>query len=283
MRIIVGIGPRLLESADDGRTWTEGTRVVPPPTAPRVIGARAGLAPPAPTGWTISDIHVGADGLGFAAGSEPSHGKGQRDSTARFLRTRDAGDTWERIDPDIGFWGRFRAGASWPPEEVDSIAVRSGGLLAFTWEDPWLYEGPHCHIALSADAGSSWRYARLPDGCTWLVLEPGALRVSGGGVARWSGSKFQRESFQLDWMLPPGYWDAPVPVRLVRFTSEMDGLGLTVSWIRDAARQPDSHQPPLVGLARTRDGGRLWTVQNTWEGPLATDLNERYQVDLDVV
>jgi hypothetical protein len=283
--IAVGIGARLLESADGGRSWTEGARAVPPPTEPRLHGARDGIRPPAPAGWDMSHVHIGADGIGLAAGCESVRGDEWRSSTARFWRTGDGGVTWQAIEPDIGFWGRLRAWPSWPPEEVDSVAVLAGGVVAFAWEDPWLYEGPHCHIVLSADVGARWRYVRLPDGCNALACGPGPLRVFGSGriEVRSGSGAFRREAVQLDWNLPPGYSEGNLPPRSVQFTSESEGLGLVVSWPREKPpRPPEELPPPLVGLARTEDGGRLWRVVSTWEGPRFTDLNRRHQLTLDL-
>ena len=285
MRITVGIGARLLESADGGGSWTESARAVPRPTEPRLRGVCDGVRPPAPAGWELGHVHIGSDGFGLAAGCEPIPGGSSRDSTARFWRTGDGGATWQAIEPDIGRWGRLRAGASWPPGQVDSIAVLAGGLLAFAWDDPWLFDGPHCHIVLSADAGARWRYARLPDGCNELACGPGPLRVFSGGrvVTRTGSGSLRRETIGLDWNRPPGYRPGPLPVRLVQFTSESKGFALVVSWPRDEPpKTPEQLPPPLVGLAHTRDGGRRWNVVTTWEGPRSTDLNRRHELALDV-
>ena len=60
-------------------------------------------------------------------------------------------------------------------------------------------------------------------------------------------------------------------------------LALVVSWPRDdPPRTPEELPPPLVGLARSEDGGRLWKVVSTWEGPRSTDLNRRHEITLDV-
>ena len=286
MHITVGIGARLLESGDGGLSWTEGVRVIPPPTEPRIHGAREGLGLPAPAGCDMSDVHIGVDGIGLAAGCEPVANGGGRSSIARFWLTRDGGASWQAIQPDIGFLGRLRAWPSWPPEEVDSVEVLAGGLMAFAWEDPWLHEGPKSHIALSADGGDRWRYVRLRIGYNALACGPGPLRILGGGrITEWSGARsFRRESIRLEWDLPPGYWNDPVPLRFVRFTSEADGLALVVSWPRDdPPRTPEELPPPLVGLARSHDGGRRWKVVSTWEGPRSTDLNRRHEITLVVL
>ena len=284
MRIAVGIATRLLESADDGRSWSERARAVPPPAEPILHGTRnANL--PMPAGWTLTHVHLGAGGIGFAAACEPVRGAPGRSSNARFLGTRDGGATWQPIQPDIGLWGRLRARASWPPEEVDSVIVMPDGLVAFAWEDPWLYDGPHCHLVLSTEAGSRWRYTRLPDGCSWLVCGPGPLRVSGAGrmAVRSNAGSFRRETLHVDWKLPPDYWQLPLPVRLMRFTSETEAFALVVSWPRDETRRPGKDvPPPLIGVARSVDGGLQWKVVHTWEGPESIDLNSRHVLTLDV-
>jgi hypothetical protein len=284
VRIIVGIGPRLLESVDGGRTWTGAARTVPAPTEPSLRGVRDDLTLRVPTGWTLDYVHIGAEGIGIAAGREPVLGDRSRDSTAKYWLTRDGGVSWQAVQPDIGIWGRLRAGFSWPPEYIDSVVVLAGGLVALVWEDPWIFEGPHNHIVLSADEGASWRYARLRDGY-WPACGPEPLRIFGAGrvAVRSESGSFRREIVRLDWKLPPGYWDDPVPLRFPQFTSEAEGFALVVSWPRDVPlRSPEELGPPLVGLARCQDGGRLWKVVSTWEGPRSTDLNRRHEITLDV-
>lgn len=285
MLITLGIGARRLESSDGGRNWTEGTRPIPPPNRPVLRGVRDGLRLPAPAGWSLSHVFIGAGGVGFAAGSEPTGAARGRTSNARFWRTRDAGATWEAMNPDIGFWDRLRAWPSWPPESVDAVAVLAGGLFAFAWEDPWIYDNPHTHIAISTDGGSRWRCRRLPVATTGLAQGPGPLRVFGGPrIVQWSGSRLIRgDSTRFEWQLPPGYWSSPVPLRSVQFTSETDGYALVVSWPRDHHQRPaEELPPPLVGLASTRDGGRIWRMVNMWEGPRSVDLNRRHELALDV-
>src|SRR5262245_33755938 len=99
MRITVGIEARLLESADDGRTWIERTRVVPPPTNPTVRGGRDGMRLPALAGWRMTDVHIGPDGVGLGAGREPVRGDNRRDWIARFWLTWDGGATWQPVHP----------------------------------------------------------------------------------------------------------------------------------------------------------------------------------------
>lgn len=248
-------------------------------------GARNTASLPAATGSAISHVCFGADGIGLAVGSEPVSGKDRRDSIARFWLTRDGGLTWQSIQPNIGFWGRLRAGASWPPEEVESVTVLTDGRVAFAWEDPWLHEGPHCHIVLSADEGARWRYARLPDGCNWLASGPGPLRIFGAGrmASRSDSKSFRSGTYGLLWNLPPGYWENDLPPRFPQFTSEAEGFALAASWPRDdPPRRPEELPPPLVGLLRSQDGGRVWKAVSTWEGPRSTDLNRRHELVLNV-
>lgn len=288
MLISVGIRERLLESADDGRSWTEGVRIVPPPTDPQVRGAHEGLRPAVPNGCLLTHVQIGPGGNGLAAASETARGDLGHRSTAKLWLTRDGGASWQSIQPpDIGFWGRLRAGSGWPPEEIDSVTVLAGGVLAFAWEDPWLHENSHCHLLLSADGGVAWRYSRLPDGCVNLAWGPGPLRVFGlGQVAVWSGSgSFRREPTRLDWGVPPGYFGSGgiYPRPFAQFRSETEGLALVVRWPKDdPPRRPEELPPPLVGLARTRDGGRLWKIEQIWEGPRAADLNRRHVFTLDL-
>jgi hypothetical protein len=176
---------------------------------------------------------------------------------------------------------------SWPPEAVHSIAVLTGGVMAFAWEDPWLFEGPHCHIALSDDGGTRWRYARLPDGCCELVCGPGPVRIFGGAgvfAVRSGSTSFGRETSRLDWNRPPGYRDHPLPIRLPRFTSEAEGFAIVVTWPQEEPppRPREELPPPLVALVRSENGGLRWRVVSTWEGPRSDDFNRRHQVALEV-
>ena len=285
MRITVGIVTRLLMSADGGRSWIESARTVPASAEPKRRGTPHASPLTVPLGWKLSHVHVGSDGAGLAAGSEPVSGPGQRTSIARFWRTRDGGATWQPTEPDIGRWGRLRAWPSWPPEAVDSIAVLSGGLLAFAWDDPWIYEGPHSHLVHSEDGGSHWRYTRLPDGCIDLAQGLGPLRVFGGArvVERSSSGALRREATDLAWILPPEYWQTPRPLRSVQFISEAEGYALVASWPREVpGKKAEDLPPPLIGFARTEDGGRRWKVVGSWEGPRSVDLNERHELALEV-
>jgi hypothetical protein len=56
VRITVGIGPRLLESVDGGRTWTEAARTVAAPTEPSLRGVRDDLTLRVPTGSRTAAI-----------------------------------------------------------------------------------------------------------------------------------------------------------------------------------------------------------------------------------
>src|SRR5688500_8116851 len=47
LRLGVGIGARLFESADGGRTWDERAREAPNDAEPRIRGATSGFTPPA--------------------------------------------------------------------------------------------------------------------------------------------------------------------------------------------------------------------------------------------
>ena len=283
----MGIRNRLLESADGGRTWTEGNRTVPDQNDPTLLGMRDGMgAPAAPPGWRLTFVHVGPDRAGLAAGCESGLRLGDPKAPARFWRTGD-GVTWDEIAPDIGRWGRMRAWPSWPPEEVDTLAVLNGGLLAFAWEDPWLHENPHSHLVLWRDGEPRWRYVRLPDGCSELATGPGPLRVFGPGrvVVRSASGSFRRESIKADWSAPSGYYSSPSPWpgRLIQFTSESEGFAIRVMWPRDdPPRTPQQLPPPLVGLTHTQDGGRRWEVMTTWEGPRAENFNRRHEVTLEV-
>jgi len=289
VRITVGIGARLFESTDDGRNWTSGARVVPPESEPRTRGLAAGLDPPRVTGWTTTDVHVGPEGVGLAVGTEPVRREkpGERTSIARFMRTIDAGVTWQAIQPEIGRWERMRAWPSWPPEAVDSIAVLAGAMMAFAWEDPWIFDDPDSHLVFSVDGGAHWRYRRMPKGCAGLASGPGPLRVFGGRrglVVRSDAGSFRRETSVLENWSRPGYWGDQIPLRFVQFTSVTEGLCLVVSWHRDEEppRPRKEMPPPLIGLARTGDGGHSWKVISIWEGPQNTDLNRRHQLALEI-
>lgn len=279
MRITVGIATRLLESADDGRSWTEATREVPADDQPRVWGVGRDRLPAVPPGWTLTEVHVLPDGIGLAAGCEPTPepAPNHRDTTARFFRTTDSGATWQPLHPDIGWWGRVRSLYGWPAEAVDSIGILPGGEMAFTWEDPWIFEGSQVHTVVSPDGGATWRYFRGLGG--YVVAGPGPLRVcSGAFLAVWTDrGRFRREPARVEWRLPDGYLgEYGFWTRTPRFISEEEGCAITATWSRDRAR------PPLVGLARTRDGGHFWEVTDTWEGPMGTDINRRHMLTVDV-
>ena len=283
--ITIGIGSRQLTSDDEGRSWKEGSRTLPPGTDPRVYGTRDWLGIPVPPGWSLKEVHVAADGLGLAAGREPvERDESGGDSIARFWRTRDAGASWQPIRPTIGFWSRVRAFGGWPPQDVDSIAVQPGGLMAFAWEDPWLHDGANNHIVLSIDGGDTWRYGRLGHWSTELAKGPGPLRAFGMKSAERFGGALRGEKSEIDWARPPTHGNEGLPFRSARFISDTDGFSVVVSFPRDEnpPRRREEMPPPLVGLARTRDGGRHWTVVKTWEGPRDIDINERHVITLDV-
>jgi hypothetical protein len=283
--ITVGIGSRLLTSDDEGRSWNEGSRTLPPRTDPKIYGLRDPLKIQIPPGWSLTEAHVAADGIGLAAGFEPvPRDESGCDSIARFWRTRDGGATWQSIHPTIGFWSRLRAFGGWPPQEVDSIAVQPGGLMAFAWEDPWLHDGPNNHIVFSTDGGDRWRYGRLDHWLTELARGPGPLRVLGAKSAVRFGGALRGEKSELDWSRPATHWREGIPLRSARFISDTDAYAIVVSFPRDEnpPRPREQMPPPLVGLAQSRDGGRRWTMVKTWEGPRNIDINERHVITLDV-
>jgi len=285
VQITVGLGPRLLESIDGGTSWTDRSRTVPPPTEPKLHGVRDGMRPSIPAGWQLSHVQAGPEEIGLAAGQEPVVGVNNRSSTARFWRTGDGGGTWNLIEPNIGRWGRMRAWPSWPPEAVDSVVVLAGDWMAFAWDDPWLYDGPNSHMVFSADGGTRWRYVRVPDGCIELARGPGSLRAFRGDrfVTPSTSGSLRCETIQLEWNRPAGYRQGFLPFRDVQFISESDGFALCVTWPPDEPGKLSEQLPsPLIGLARTENGGRRWEVAQVWEGPRDTDLNERHKVTLDV-
>ena len=281
MRISVGIGGRRLTSEDGGEHWSDGTREVPWRAVPRARGLAGAGVVPSPATWRVEHLAVGPEGVGLAVGSEPAPSQDrEQKSLARFLRTRDGGRSWEPLEPALSTLGRIRAGSGWPPEKIDCVAARPDGLLAFAWEDPWLYDAPHSHLAVSPDGGERWRYLRLPDGCAWIASGSGPLRAVGAGAVAIiegpTGGILRQES-RLEWPdLPAGYRGGPSFPREAHFLSEHEGLALPVHWHERGLF------PPVVGLARTLDGGRLWRVSRTWEGPVLGDPNERHVLSLEV-
>ncbi len=280
MRISVGIGTRRLTSEDGGERWSEGTREVPWRAVPRVRGLPDKGAVPTPATWRVEHLAVGPEGVGLAVGSEATLSKDERKSPARFLRTRDGGRSWEPLHPALPALGRIRAASAWPPEKVDSVAAPPNGTLAFAWEDPWIYDAPRSHLAVSADGGERWRYLPLPDACVWIASGAGPLRVMGVAViASLEGPRaaIARQEARLDWPeLPAGYDGGPSIPHETHFLSEREGLALFVDW-----HERDLF-PPIVGLARTVDAGRQWRVSRTWQGPVIGDPNERHVLTLEV-
>jgi hypothetical protein len=279
MRISVGIGARRLTSGDGGEHWAEATREVPWRAVPRVRGLPDAGVVPTPATWRVEHLAVGPAGVGLAVGSERTESKDAKE-LARFLRTRDGGRSWEPLQPALSALERIRAASGWPPEKVDSVAARPDGVLAFAWEDPWIFDDPHSHLMVSPDGGDRWRYLRLPDACMWIASGAGPLRVMGVALiailARPEGAIVRQES-RLDWPgLPAGYDGGPSFLHEAHFLSEREGLALSVDWHERGLF------PPIVGLARTVDGGRLWRISRTWQGPTFGDPNERHVLTLEV-
>jgi hypothetical protein len=100
-----------------------------------------------------------------------------------------------------------------------------------------------------------------------------------GAIALLEGptGAIRREDSRLDWPdLPAGYGGGPSILHETHFLSEQEGLALAVDWhVRGLS-------PPIVGLARTTDGGRRWHVSRWWEGPVLGDPNERHVLTLEV-
>ena len=256
-RITVDIGSRRWTTVDAGRTWTESARPAPPVV--EWDGVRF-------------DQHViGEEGLGLASAVDAALDP-DRPRALLFL-TRDGGASWASVAPALSFLERLRASAGWPPEEIHSLAVHPGGLAAFTWEDPWLHDGPRSHLVVSTDGGESWRYARVPSGCIWLAASgDGLLRAFGfrelASTAD-AGRSIQTAKVAVSWPeLPPRPERLLGLVRHVHMSSASEGVGLVLC-------QEDDLESPLVGLACSDDRARTWTVVRTWPTARDRDLNAR--------
>lgn len=261
-RIVVGIGDREWTTVDRGITWAESAR--------RRREVRG------PQGMVCNDVVFGEDGLGLAASSEPT-GDPERPRNALLFLTRDGGASWTRVDPRLPVFGRLRAGAGWPPEAIESLAVQPNGLLALAWEDPWLFEGPEAHLVASSDGGATWRYARLAPGCWRLArAKDDVLRVFGAGVSCTSddgGRSIRQQGIEISWPELPNRRIGIL--HEVRFTSRSEALAL--------AYCEDADVPtPLVGLATTTDAGHHWRVERSWPAPKDRDYNETGALELSL-
>lgn len=259
-RIVVGIATREWTTVDAGQTWSEGPRAA------------------APGGERFDEIALGTDGVGLACTTEATDDP-DRPRNARLFLTRDGGRTWARVDPRLPMIGRLRAGAGWPPEAIESLAVQPGGLLAFAWEDPWLFDGARTHLVASDDGGASWRWAKLAPGCYRLARsQDGVLRAFGFGIFCRSddaGRSVREERFSIDWPGLPAHPDRALGLlRDVHVTTPVDAVALTVCVDADLPR-------PRIGLAASEDGGKSWRVVREWDAP-AGDVHAGGNLSLQI-
>jgi len=176
--IVQGYGT--FETTDDGASWTprnKGLRRDWPPPENEEIGFCVHKLVMSPTDHErfYQQNHVGmhrsddagqswteiTDGLptefGFAAAVhphdrdtfyviplDPGHGRCMPDGEAAVWRTRDAGDSWERLDRGL-------------PQENAHLGVLREGMAIDTYDVPGLYFGTSTgQVFASADEGETW-------------------------------------------------------------------------------------------------------------------------------
>ena len=174
--IVQGVG--IFETRDDGKTWTprnEGLRAEWPIEDPRVGYCVHKLVMAPDRKRFFQQNHCGmhrsddegrswteiTEGLptdfGFAAAAhphdrdtfyvipvDPGHGRVMPEGRAAVWRTRDAGETWTRLDSGL-------------PERDAYVGVLREGMAIDTQEVPGLYFGTSTgQVFASADEGDTW-------------------------------------------------------------------------------------------------------------------------------
>jgi photosystem II stability/assembly factor-like uncharacterized protein len=271
--IRIGLGLRELTSEDGGATWSTAPRAEPAEGTPWLRGAPRSL-PVVDAGWVLDGVFVGESGIGLAAAHEPRPSiPGKRGGVAQLFRSEDHGQRWSRIEPRLSPLGRAKARYSWPPEKIQELAVQPDGVMAFAWTDPWLFDDADSHVVVSRDAGRTWRYTRVPGMCAELAVSRDAVvRIVGAGEI-WSRGPGAREHLRWTWASgDDAGFGAPGLLRRVCFLSAQQAMGLVVAFPQER-----------VGLARTRDGGRTWGVEASWDGvEHRRHINERGVLGLEV-
>ncbi len=148
----------LLETLDGGRTWER----IPPATLPRVLPGEAAFAA---SGGSLS---LGADGsvrIGTGGGGR-----------ARVMISSDRGRTWRVIETPVHAQGAAAGIFAIDVSGSDAIAV--GG----DYTQPRLAAAS---VALSRDAGATWRAAAAPPAAylSGAALDRGGRRVLAVGLA----------------------------------------------------------------------------------------------------
>jgi hypothetical protein len=280
MRISVGIGTRLLTSEDGGESWTEGTREVPWRAVPRVRGLPA----------------QGSSGPCDVEGRAPRRRTGGRRARRRLRAHGVEGQERAGVPRALPADARWRpilaAGPSSPvhpgadPRRL-RLASREGRLR----RRPGRWDAG-VRLGGSLDLRRTPFAPRALGGRRALALPPSSRRLHvdrvGSGTAAGHGRQCDRHPRRADGcdlaagpprlaQLPAGYDGGPSILHETHFLSAHEGLALSVDWHEHGLF------PPIVGLARTVDGGRQWRVSRTWEGPTLGDPNERHVLTLEVI
>ena len=87
------------------------------------------------------------------------HADAGQDRTAAVFVSRDAGASWEELSWTLPLRQRLTRWGSWPPEQIDRLALDAVAAPVIEFEDPWIAFEP----------GTEWSARWLPDRRYWLM------------------------------------------------------------------------------------------------------------------